>query len=133
MCRNCKWRSKNEVFPSPYFSGALKGDKHRHQKTQLLCNPCKTAAQTDVASMPTYAHTCIPVIARLRMHSALISLSAWSSNSQHFSSFYALFGGKMGGHVVPRFCNLDLVSFATTCVFLNMGKVKQSCEDHAIG
>lgn len=38
----------------------------------------------------------------------------------------------MGGHVVPRFCNSDFISLTTTCVFLDMGKVCKSSEDHAI-
>lgn len=38
----------------------------------------------------------------------------------------------MGEHVVPRFCNLDLVSLHQHMFFLDLGKVEQSGEDHAI-
>lgn len=57
--------------------------------------------------------------------------TSWNSWFVPCSLTY-LWGG-MRHHAVPKFCNSGSCIVKTTCVFLHMGKLWQSSEDHAIG
>lgn len=57
--------------------------------------------------------------------------TSWNSWFVPCSLTY-LWGG-MRQHAVPKFCNSGSCIVKTTCVFLLMGKLWQSSEDHAIG
>lgn len=62
-----------------------------------------------------HACSCITVIVQMQKHPVSISTTTCSSNSRTLKNIFSSMRGKMGGHVVPRFCNSDLVSLHNMC------------------
>lgn len=71
-----------------------------------------------------YVRGCVPVrasLVQMQTHSVLISTTC-SANSRYFPCPSANLGGKIGGHVVPRFYNSDLVLLQRHVFFWTWGK-----------